>query len=61
VADEGNGLVVRWLVEAEGLPVAAGEFAETELDADRAGDAGPGLVRIQSQAYLAAYRADESA
>lgn len=52
-----GGVVVRWLLEADGLPVAAGELSEAELDGECGREAAPELVRIQSQAYLAAFRA----
>ncbi|MCB1020815.1 MAG: hypothetical protein KDC27_12860 [Acidobacteria bacterium] len=51
------GGVVRWLIEAGGLPVTAGELALEAIEAGAAPDGAPGPVAAQMRAYVAAYRA----
>ncbi|MEZ5362326.1 MAG: hypothetical protein R2748_08295 [Bryobacterales bacterium] len=51
------GGALRWLIEADGLPVAAGELALDAVDAGAEPEGAPAAVAVQMRAYVAAYRA----
>lgn len=57
VADAGGSGCVRWLVEAEGLPVRTGVVTVELLESGAPIPCVPALVRAQLRAYWAVYRA----
>ena len=48
----GGEATVRWLIEADHLPVASGELPASVLEGETHDHCAPPLVRIQARAYL---------